>query len=388
MKKAVLLLAILFALIIDASAQSKQEVKWYNKTKSAGTVAAYDNFIKRYPKSVFLPEIDSLRHEALYVTHMSNLEALSVFCDLKPSLRLDPNQGGEFFRADAIRDNGRDFIVGVSVREDGLPFDKVRVYLSEKKNGIWQMPSFVDVEKPSSTSDKVFSILMGDERIISLDGGQWLHFAFRSYSQNMEKIEHVEALMPVGEYAFDNQQPGFVNAIFAGSRLGGKRIEGMMPVFDETTTSYSVPEKYLLDQLKADESLVEIAQEDYLSDQAMEWWLNNNPNAQSSATSIKFGALPENCSIVKAFKANREKEKNDGWAAALFDLRGYTVICAKNPAGSYLLVWCEPRFRDRATDRILNTIYFDKGSTLTLFYYQGRKAFKYKLNLSSKNITR
>lgn len=387
MKKAVIILAVLFAFICDLSAQSKQEIKWYNKTKAAGTVASYDNFLKRYPQSVYCKEIDSLRYEALYVTHMSCQEALDVIAALNPSLKYDPNKG-ECFKAAAIRDNGRDFIVGVSVNAEGLPFDKVRVFLSEKKNGIWQLPISTDVDKPiGGIPDKFISFLNGDQTIVTIDEGKWLHLAFRNFSRNGEKVEHVEALMPVGEYAFDNQTPGFVSMVFAGSRLGGKRIEGMMPVFD-STPSFSNPEKFLLDKLKEDESLVEISEDDYLSDQAIEWWIENNPNAQTSAQSIKFGTLPENSSLVSSFKANREKEKGEGWSAALFDLRGYTVVCARNPAGNYLLVWCEPRFKNRSTDRILNTIYFEKGTNLTLFYYQGRKAFKYKLNLSSKNITR
>lgn len=386
MKRALSILALLFAFVFCVSAQSKQEIKWYNKTITSGTVAAYDIFLKRYPKSVFRHEIDSLRYEALYVTHMDNQEALDIFSDLKPSLKPDQNKG-EFFRASAIRDNGRDFIVGVSVREEDLPFEMVRVYLSEKKAGIWQMPTFVDVPKPVAEQNKFVSFLNGDENIVTIDGGKWLHFAFRSYSKDGERIEHVETLMPVGEYAFDNQTPGFVSEIFAGNRLSGKRIEGMMPVF-ESGGDFSNPELFLLNRLKEDESLVEISRENYLSDQAISWWIENNPAAQTSAQSIKFGILPEECSIVKAYLANREKEKGEGWTAALFDIRGYSVVCARNSAGSYLLVWCEPRIKDRATDRLLNTIYFDKGSTLALFYYQGRKAFKYKLNLSSKNITR
>jgi len=387
MKKAILTLATLFALIPFTWAQSKQETKWYLKTKSAGTVAAYDNFIRRYPKSVYLKEIDSLKYEALFVTPMDNYEALEIITDLNPSLKADSNQGVDFFKAAPLRDNGRDFIVGVSVREEGLAFDKVKVYLSEKKNGIWQIPTSVEVEKPVTQNDMVVSFLHGDEEIVAIDGEKWLHFAFRSYNNDGEKIEHVEALLPVGEYAFDNQQPGFVSEIFSGSRLGGKRIEGMMPVFD-STANYSSASKYLLNRLKSDESLVQIAEEDYLSDQSMEWWMKNNPNVFSSAQSIKFGQLPENSSLVKAFKASREKERGEGWTAALFDIRGNTVVCAKSPAGAYVLVWCEPRFKDRATDRILNAIYFDKGANMSLFYYQGRKAFKYKLNLNSKTLTR
>jgi len=194
--------------------------------------------------------------------------------------------------------------------------------------------------------------------------------------------------LPVGAYVFDNQEPTSVFLSFVGSRLSGKRIEGLMPELDSIQLVRDAWPKYLYEKLKTNETLVLIAEQDLLTDQSVEWWLKNNPNAQTTAKSVKFGVVPENCSLVSAFKANREKESGSGWTAALFDIRGYTVVCARNSAGKYVLVWCEPRFRDRSSDRILNTIYFDKGTTLVLFYYQGRKAFKYKVNLSNKSVVR
>jgi len=385
MKKAALLLAALLAFSPLASAQSKQETKWYNKTIEAGTVAAYDSFLRRYPRTVYRQTIDSLRHEALYVTHMTNAEATSIMGSLEPKLKSDPNQA-EFFKAAPIRDEGRDFIVGVSVREEGMAMDTMRFYLSEKKNGIWQMPVGRNIEKPVFDSACIYTILMEEEKIVEISGEKWLGFTYRNMSLDGEKVEHVEALMPAGAYEFDNQEPVVVHQSFSGTLLRGNRIEGMMPEKEEGV-KYSDHVLYLINKIQSNETLVQIAKEDMLTDQAVTWWLKNNPKAQTSATSIKFGVLPDSCSIVKYYRNNREKEHGNGWSAALFDIRGYTVVCAKSPSGNYTLIWCEPRFKNRSSDRILNSIYFDK-NYITLFYYQGRRAFKYKINLSSKAILR
>ena len=137
-----------------------------------------------------------------------------------------------------------------------------------------------------------------------------------------------------------------------------------------------------------DRSLVQITRADALTDEAIAWWLENNPKAATSAKKLLFGQLPEECSIVEAFAKNRNKEKSGSYTAALFDIRGYTVVCERNGAGEYALVWCEPKCKDRSRDKYLNTIYFEKGATLCLYYYKGRTTFKYRINLSSKSITR
>ena len=385
MKRTALIIALLVASVQLLPAQSRQETKWYRKTISAGPIEADDIFLKRYPKSVYREEIDSLRYDALCVTHIGNAEALSIISDLCPSLKPDVNRP-EFFKAAALRDEGRDFIVGVSVREAGMPADSLRVYLTEKEHGIWRMPLVRSVAKPMNDTSCLFSVLLEDENIISFQDGKWLSFTYRNINGGGERMEHVEAVMPVGAYVFDNQEPAVIAKIFSGSLLSGSRIEGIMPEPIEGGR-YPEWEMYLFDKLASNETLVRISNEDLLTDQAVTWWLKNNPQAQTTARSIKFGALSDSCSIVRYFLANREKEHYSGWSAALFDIRGYTVVCLKSPSGKYSLAWCEPRFKDRSSDRILNSVYFDK-TNLVLFYYQGRNAFSYRINLASKTISR
>ena len=90
---------------------------------------------------------------------------------------------------------------------------------------------------------------------------------------------------------------------------------------------------------------------------------------------------------MAAFKKAR-KEKGKNCTAALFDIRGYTVICTQSRKdGGYSLAWCEPRCKNKYRDNFLNSIYFESdGVTLVMFYYRGRTTFKYRLLTASQTL--
>ena len=128
-----------------------------------------------------------------------------------------------------------------------------------------------------------------------------------------------------------------------------------------------------------------------LTDDSIAWWLEKNPDAETRATRLNFGALDEESSLVAGFKAarSRDKDSSRSFTAALFDIRDYTVIVAYSKTyKNYILVWCEPVCQNKNRDKLLNSIYFEDDASLALFYYKGKTTFKYHVNLASRTIRR
>lgn len=162
----------------------------------------------------------------------------------------------------------------------------------------------------------------------------------------------------------------------------------------EGWSDYSVQEPCpVLDSLKsilsADKQFKEISEADYLTDRSVSWWFRHNREAQTKATSLAIGTVPERSSLVQGFKASDASDENAGWKAAVYEIRGYTVVVAySKTTGSYSLVWAEPECRNKATDRYLRNIYFESSNTVALFFTKGKTTFKYRINLASKSIKR
>ena len=173
-------------------------------------------------------------------------------------------------------------------------------------------------------------------------------------------------------------------AMFYGNPVGKdqQRIEGQSPEMMEGLQL--TPETaWLVGRLKDNPSLIPISKADYLTDAAIRWWLERNPGAGSKSARISFGRLDPESSIVQAY-SKQAKEKGKNCNAALFDIRGYTVVCVRSRIdGEYSLAWCEPVNRSKR----LNTIYFETdGTTLVLFYYKGKTTFKYRLSTASHTL--
>ena len=122
---------------------------------------------------------------------------------------------------------------------------------------------------------------------------------------------------------------------------------------------------------------------------AIAWWLEQNPDATTSATHLKFNILQPESSLVEEFTASKNRKNSSKYTAAMFDHRGYTVIVVfQKDDGNYVLAWAEPEAKDHYRDRLLNSIAFDDANTLAMSYYHGNRTFKYRLNLASKNLRR
>jgi hypothetical protein len=144
---------------------------------------------------------------------------------------------------------------------------------------------------------------------------------------------------------------------------------------------------WIVNRFRENPDLVQLSKADLLTDESIRWWLGRNPKADT-ASKLTFGRLDPESSIAQACKAAK-KEKGKNVSVALFDIRGYTVICSvSHKDGEYTLVWCEPVCKDRKTDRYIRSLYLENdGITLDVVYYKARTTFKNKISLNTQAIT-
>ena len=381
MKRILSVLCLSLVVLPTLSAQSRKETSLYEKVLQSRSASVCNRFLSRYPSSVYAQQVAALRDTLLYISPVSPEEAFEILTALRPDLRREDSKP-QVLKAIGYRDEGVDYVLGLCLDPEQAPQDSLRLYGSKRVRDIWQ-PVFewgYELYTLEMDGDRR-SYLHGAPEAVTVEGERMLRASYRNVSSDGRSIEHVEALLaPLDSHS--------TSVMFYGKPLEGlpRRIEGQSPETLIAEEMRSPQVNYLLGVLSQNRSLVEIAPADALSDEAIAWWLANNPAAATSASKLTFGQLPEDCSIVSTFR-QQNRETGAGYSAALFDIRGYTVVCASHH-GEWMLVWCEPKCKDRSRDRYLNTIYFEKGATLCLYYYKGRTTFKYRINLASKSIVR
>lgn len=244
-----------------------------------------------------------------------------------------------------------------------------------KDNRGKQMSVFLERQQGSVTTP------LDSLTLVSLDGVQYCHFSYlNSFSGGKEYVQSMVAL----------EQGTAESLIFSGKNLpaaadGSFRIEGVsnQNMLDDTPAV-----RYMAALASADTRLVELPEEDYITDKTLEWWLERNPNAMSSAKKFEIGSVPAESSLVAAF-AKARKERSGKYECAAVDVRGYTSLILLNTStGSYMLVWSLPVCRDRRTRWYLKNFYFENDSTLAMIYYKGNSMTKIRLNLGSKTVSR
>lgn len=244
-----------------------------------------------------------------------------------------------------------------------------------KDNRGKQMSVFLERQQGSVTTP------LDSLTLVSLDGVQYCHFSYlNSFSGGKEYVQSMVALV----------QGTAESLIFSGKNLpaaadGSFRIEGVsnQNMLDDTPAV-----RYMAALASADTRLVELPEEDYITDKTLEWWLDRNPNAMSSAKKFEIGSVPAESSLVAAF-AKARKERSGKYECAAVDVRGYTSLILRNTStGSYMLVWSLPVCRDRRARWYLKNFYFENDSTLAMIYYKGNSMTKIRLNLGSKTVSR
>ncbi len=385
-------------LCLNAVAQTPAETKLYNKTLSKPTVKAFDKFLAKYPESVYYQEIRTLRDSCLFVlVDKDDAAAVRNFASMYPDSPLKDEVEGYIrlhntsavTRAEAVKIAGGeavgwkmdnvDYVVGVSVAGDGN-FVLSTYSMDGKKTFDDRTISRYELSPPAGTR------LVDSLCVVDFNSRNMLTFSYINEAGEGEQ-EYVVVL-------YDYHNDNVFNAMFYGSSLsegeasGGYAIEGQCP---ETLSGgvMSAEQMWTVNRIGSNPSLKPIAKADLLTNESIKWWKSRNPNAESSASlRLNFGILDPESSLVREYE-KAAKEKGDKYNAAYFDLRGYTVIVAfAKSSGEYLLVWCEPVCKDRKTDRLLKNIYFEGNGTssLAMFYYQGKKSFKYRVNLAEKTL--
>lgn len=321
--------------------QSRGETRQYKSAVSKGDMKGYEKFLKKYPNSVYAPKInhiiDSVNFSKVNKSDISScLSFICTYPDSHYCAELD-----DIIESSVLRDR---YI------QNDKQLDKCRLI------------------------EPMTSVRIGDRG--------YYYYIYENYGEKYpDMLEYVAALL-------DKESGTSYYAMFSGkkkpsSNMIGYIIEGEI-MDEETNRQFKTPEMtYLLNILTHKDFLVPISKGDIITDQAIEWWLENN---KKRARKLNFGILLEESSIVDKFKTMAEFEKNKVYKVALFDIRGYTVICAQKSSSEYILVWCEPVCKNTDKDLLLNTIYFESTNSLVLYYYKGKTTFKVRVNLANKEV--
>lgn len=365
---AILALSILKPLPVaaqtSAATQSKAETSLYTKTLAKPSVKAADKFLKKFPESVYAPVIRHLK-DSLQTAEFQKKNVSQITKD--EALQ----KAGECLDAVGWKKDGTEHILALTVLQGAVAPTELTLRILSP-NGAPETAKTIPVYTLQDPQ-KPFRLALPLEVVSPLGPRRnYLHFAYYNGAD-----EYVEVLYLPEEDILDQ-------AMFYGNPVGKdqQHIEGQSPEMMEGL-QLTAETAWLVGRLKDNPSLIPISKADYLTDAAIRWWLEKNPGAGSKSARISFGRLDPESSMVQAYgRAAKEKGKNCN--AALFDIRGYTVICVRSRTdGEYSLAWCEPVNRSKR----LNTIYFETdGTTLVLFYYKGRTTIKYRLSTASHTL--
>ena len=352
-------------------AQTKGETTLYGKTIAKPSVKAAEKFLKKYPESVYASKIRNLKDSLLTADFLQkNVSQISKEEALK---KANTTLASTSNCLDAIgwKKDGVEHILALTILQGAVAPSELTLRIlspdgSPKETRTIPVYTLQDPQKPFELALPL--------QVVSPIGPRrnYLHFGYYN-----GKEEYVEVL-------YLPEEDILHQAMFYGNPVGKdqQRIEGQSPEMMEGLQL--TPETaWLVGRLKDNPSLIPISKADYLTDAAIRWWLERNPGAGSKSARISFGRLDPESSIVQAY-SKQAKEKGKNCNAALFDIRGYTVVCVRSRIdGEYSLAWCEPVNRSKR----LNTIYFETdGTTLVLFYYKGKTTFKYRLSTASHTL--
>ena len=378
MKRILTAAVVLLLAAAPLSAQKKAETKLYQKTLSKPSVEAFDKFLKKYPSSVYAADILARKDTLLNISPFNEAQAAQVVGKLLPA--------GSEFRAIADRREAVDRIYAVCLDGEDLGLDQVRIVSFRKNTDGWSQESVYDA--PAADAEGMTGRKFVDETsVAAIRGTRFLFFHYL-----MDSADGVQQSYVAAAYAPQTDEFGCVS--FRGKDIRGT---GHVPPYHIAGRSDEALQngmdrpwmRLLLKDIQDNPWLEYVPENFYLTDAAIDWWLEQNPGALTNATHLKFNILQQESSLVEEYARTRGKKSSSKYSAAMFDHRGYTVIVVYQKADdNYVLAWAEPECKDHMRDRLLNSIAFDDANTLALAYYHGNRTFKYRLNLTSKNLRR
>lgn len=377
--KFLLCAALLLAASTGAYSQTKAETRQYNKAVGKPSVQAFDRFLKKYPSSVYAAEISARRDTLLSISPYSSAEAEAILSEYLPS--------GAQFLAFPDRKDAVDRIYGVCISSSELDLGHVKLYTAVRGEDGWTLADSYESPTAALASEGASRQFVDSTAVFEIRGDRYFMFNFLTSAADSDKMSYTAATWsPAGD--------AYSEVVFEGHDIlqPGEglpfHIEGR--VNENSIMNPGRPEaKLMTAAMNENPCLKQIPAGDYLTDAAIDWWLEQNPDATTSATKLNFNILPDNSSLVEQFEAAGDKKSSSRYTAALFDIRGYSVIVVKQKQdGNYVLAWAEPECEDHYRDRLLNSITFEDANTLEMFYYHGNRHFDYKLNLTSKTVKR
>lgn len=249
--------------------------------------------------------------------------------------------------------------------------------LKRKRYKINGNPYYIYPDAPSADAvytkcDSVALVNVGDEQMLEIpllcryDGGKRLKLTRYLYSLQDNSL-----------YSLD----------FDGTAIkptkGEFCIEGVSSLALVEKNVYST---YLDSLFRVDARLEILSEADFKSDEYIEWWFENNPNAMKSAGTIEFGTISEDCSIYTAYKKAKKSTKGN-LEAGVCDVRGYSVVIVRNKkTNAHLLVWAEPVCKNRKTQRYIAQVGFMDNNIVSIYFYKGKEMFKYRINLANRTL--
>lgn len=367
------------------SAQKKGETKLFNSTIAKGDTVSYNKFLAKYPNSVYAKIVKAKKDSLIlsYNTTVYTQQQADEFFKVACNLPAEAVAGRDFIVLPQ-RKNNVEFLLGIVAPQGG---SALRVVRFRESNGVWDKE--LEREESRYIQDdalKMFSFSPVAEQnafeVVQVQNEKYLHFNYMNFTEgtdprsgwensNVELISNLISLS--GENLF--------NTMFSGERINGD-------IFGQCSDSaqggiMGTPQiNYLVAYLSGQEYLKPSDKERELTKEAIKWWYSNNKTGESA---LNFGVLEEGHPIVEQFKTLKTKEISGNNSADFFDIMSTTVLCVYNKANNqYILVWCEPQSKDPKNEKTLSSIYFEKGNTLVLYYYQGNKTFKERINLGTR----
>lgn len=375
--------AVLLLLLAAAplSAQKRAETKLYQKTLSDPSLEAFDKFLKKYPSSVYAEEILARRDTLLNISPYDLPQAAAIAAPLLPE---DTD-----FLAIADRREAVDRIYAVCLGgpEILIALDVVRIITFKLEAGKWVQESLYDAPA-APEGGAAYRKFVDSTSVITMRNTRYLRFNYL-----LDDLYGTDQTYVAAAYAPQTDDFGCVS--FDGiNQLKSNdpapyRISGRINTVAMTGAERPFM-RLLLKDVQDNPLLEEIPENFYLTDGAIQWWLDVNAETLSGgSTHLKFNILPENCSLVEEYQAAKGKKNSSKYTAAMFDHRGYTVIVVyQKSEQNYVLAWAEVECADHYRDRLLNSISFDDANTLAMAYYHGNRTYKYHLNLTSKTLRR
>ncbi len=419
MKYPVILLIALFAISTPSFAQSKKETKEYNKAIVSENVKSLNKFLKKYPESIYIQQVGRKRDSLLFsyvlpdngvipyyelleqypnsyyaseireeiakmsVSSLTEQEARDIFQAYITEESLDVDE----FVALGIKEKDKEYIVSVSKMKDEVDYFKIIKLRLEEGEWVryaeWKQELYRQFDEYTDLklNKGVFEVVVEDKR--------YLQF---TYENSLPETEEVQPIAYI-EYCIsliEVEQEVVFATMFSGIETVEDNIRSIsgISVDLQNNLSYTVaPMEYLFTKMNTLNFLNHITPQEQQSDLAIEWWYENN---EIPTKKVKFRVLSSESSLVREFNRQRANnvEQDEFYNASLFTHRGQNVlIIYQKSAKQYILLWSEPVVKNRSKEYHLNRVYFQNSNTLVLYFFEGRRAIKARLNINSGKFT-